>query len=118
MKTSLRLSIATAAFTLLCSPVFAQYTGPSAQPPVQTVDKAAQSPDKTHVVLDGVLTSKIRDEHYNFKDNTGTIEVEIDHKRFPTTPVNEKTKVRLSGEVDKDFGSKAKIDVKQVEVLK
>jgi uncharacterized protein (TIGR00156 family) len=95
----------------------AQYTGPSQNPAITDVARASKASDKSQVTLEGLLISKVRDEHYTFEDHTGTIEVEIDHKRFPTTPVSEKTRVRLQGEVDKDFGSNATIDVKQVTLL-
>ena len=95
----------------------AQYTGPSQNPAITDVAHASKAADKSQVLLDGLLVAKVRDEHYTFQDHTGTIEVEIDHKRFPATPVSEKTRVRLQGEVDKDFGSDATIYVKQVTVL-
>ncbi|EJN09644.1 NirD/YgiW/YdeI family stress tolerance protein [Herbaspirillum sp. YR522] len=102
---------------LLAGQAVAQYTGPSQNPAITDVARASKSADKSQVLLEGLLVSKVRDEHYIFQDYTGAIEVEIDHKRFPTTPVSEKTRVRLQGEVDKDFGSNATIDVKQVTVL-
>lgn len=102
----------------LSVPAFAQYTGPQKQVSTMTVAAATNAVDDTHVVLEGFIASKIRDEHYVFKDATGTIEIEIDAKHFPTsTPVSDKTKVRIHGKVDKDFGRDATIDVKQVDVL-
>ncbi|MCA1323110.1 NirD/YgiW/YdeI family stress tolerance protein [Herbaspirillum sp. alder98] len=102
---------------LVAGQAAAQYTGPSQNPAITDVARASKAADKSQVSLEGHLTSKVRDEHYTFEDQTGSIEVEIDHKRFPATPVSEKTRVRLQGEVDKDFGSNATIDVKQVTVL-
>lgn len=98
-------------------PVLAQYTGPTRQAEVRTAAQASKSADKTPVTLEGFLAAKIRDEHYTFEDESGVIEVEIDHKYFPTTPVSEKTRLRLHGKVDKDFAREATVDVKQVEIL-
>jgi len=97
------------------STAFAQYTGPSHKPAIQTVASAAKSADDTHVVLVGFIVAKLRDEHYTFQDNSGKIEIEIDDKHFPSTPVSETTKVRIHGKVDKHLGKDATIDVKKVE---
>lgn len=107
----------TLSFAGVAASASAEYTGPSSHPVVTNAVGASQAGDKTQVVLEGVLASKLRDEHYMFQDSTGTIEVEIDHKRFPAMPVSETTRVRLSGEIDKDFGQKPTIDVKQVLIL-
>ncbi|MBP0599318.1 NirD/YgiW/YdeI family stress tolerance protein [Herbaspirillum sp. LeCh32-8] len=109
--------IAGAMLLVAAGQAMAQYTGPSSQPAVTDAAHAAKAADKTPVTLEGVLASKIRDEHYMFQDNSGTIEVEIDNKHFPAAPVNEKTRLRLQGEVDKDFAQKATVDVKQVTIL-
>jgi len=109
--------------TLLCafvitSPVLAQYTGPKKAAQFTTVTAAAKASDGTYVMLEGFITSKLREEHYTFKDATGTIEIEIDTKYFPVNvAINDKTKVRINGKVDKDFAKDATVDVKQVDLL-
>ncbi len=104
-------------FVSVAASASAEYTGPSSRRIATTAVSAGEAGDKTLVVLEGVLVSKLRDEHYMFQDSTGTIEVEIDHKHLPAAPIKETTRVRLSGEVDKDFGQKPSIDVKQVLIL-
>ena len=99
------------------STAFAQYLGPTQAATVQTVAAAKAASDDTGVVLEGKLVSKLRDEHYRFRDATGDIEVEIDARVFPATPVSEHTLVRLHGTVDKDFARSATVDVTQLEVL-
>lgn len=106
---------AAAAAAAVAIPAFAQYTGPSHKPAIQTVASAAKSADDTQVVLVGFIIAKLRDEHYTFQDNSGKIEIEIDDKRFPSTPVSETTQVRIHGKVDKHLGKDATIDVKKVE---
>ena len=115
-KSYLQVSLLALVFGL-ATPVFAQYTGPQQKIALSTVAVAAKAGDKTHVVLEGVIASRIRDEHYTFKDATGTIEIEIDAKYFPATPVNENTRLRIHGKVDKNFGKDATVDVKQVDIL-
>lgn len=97
--------------------VLAQYVGPTQQVMVRSAAAASKSPDDTAVSLEGYLISRLRDAHYIFRDDTGVIEVEIDHKYFPATPVSEKTKVRLLGKVDKDFAREATVEVRQLDIL-
>ena len=50
-------------------------------------------------------------------DNTGEILVDIDDKYFMGRTVTPQNLVRISGEVDKEFAERTKIDVKQLEIL-
>ena len=108
---------------LLLAPLFstaalaAGYTGPGAQP-VTTVAAASEAADDTPVQLQGFVTKKINnDDKYEFKDDTGTITVEIDNEDLPATPFNDKTKVKLTGEVEKNLMSR-EVDVDVVEIVK
>ncbi|MBC2654726.1 NirD/YgiW/YdeI family stress tolerance protein [Pseudomonas sp. MSSRFD41] len=108
---------------LLLAPLFSTaalatgYTGPGAQA-VTTVAAAKDASDDTPVVLQGYVTKKLdNDDKYEFKDSSGTITVEIDDENLPPVPFNEKTLVKLTGEVEKGL-MKREIDVDLVEVLK
>ena len=113
--------LGTAAFLcalIVSAPTLAQYSGPQKAAQLTTVASAAKAADGTYVMLDGQIISKLRKEHYSFQDATGTIEIEIDAKYFPVNvTINEKTKVRIHGKVDKDFAKDATVDVKQVDLL-
>ncbi|WP_342649973.1 NirD/YgiW/YdeI family stress tolerance protein [Pseudomonas sp. REB1044] len=107
---------------LILAPLFstaalaAGYTGPGAQL-ITTVAAAKEAADDTPVVLQGYITKKVNnDDKYEFKDNTGTITVEIDNEDLPVTPFNEKTKVKLTGEVEKHLMSR-EVDVDIVEII-
>jgi uncharacterized protein (TIGR00156 family) len=92
------------------------FDGPGATSRVVPVTTVNDMEDDTKVILEGYLIKQIRDEHYIFKDNTGEIEVEIDDEDFRGANVTPKTKLRISGEVDKDWES-IKIDVDYLEIL-
>ncbi|MEG0862545.1 YgiW/YdeI family stress tolerance OB fold protein [Pseudomonas sp. NUPR-001] len=107
---------------LLLAPLFSTaalatgYTGPGAQP-VTTVAAANDAADDTPVVLQGFVVKKLNnDDKFEFKDNTGTITVEIDKEDMPPVPFNDKTKVKLTGEVEKHLMSR-EVDVDLVEVI-
>jgi uncharacterized protein (TIGR00156 family) len=102
------------------------YTGPGsdAQPAaaaagqITTVKQAQAAADDTKVVLEGTITKRISSEHYEFKDATGSIQVEIDNDDWPAgAAVSENTKVRLTGEVDHHKLKATDIDVDRVEIL-
>ncbi|MCP8466824.1 NirD/YgiW/YdeI family stress tolerance protein [Pseudomonas sp. ZM23] len=103
----------------------AGYTGPgsdaakpAAAAQVTTVKQAQSAADDTPAVLEGVITKRLHGEHYEFKDATGTIQVEIDHDDWPAgASVSESTKVRLTGEVDHHNRKATDIDVDRVEIL-
>jgi uncharacterized protein (TIGR00156 family) len=63
-----------------------------------------------------VMIKQSRDKHYTFRDNTGTIEVEIDNEDFRGAKVTPETKVRIVGEVDKDWNSTT-VDTDYLEVV-
>lgn len=99
---------------------FAQYAGPSSAKPAarasfSTVAEILKNPvDDVQVSLQGHLVRQVGKEKYFFSDGTGEIRVEIDTEHFPATRIDDKTKVRLQGEIEKDFMQSPEIDVKQL----
>ena len=78
-----------------------------------TVEQAKKMSDDTWVTLQGTIESQVSKEHYLFRDATGTINIDIDDKRWNGLTVTPKDKVEIEGEVDKDFNS-VEIDVKRI----
>lgn len=61
--------------------------------------------DNQYITLKGYIISKIGNEKYIFKDDTGTIQVEIDDKDWNGCNVSASDRVILEGEVDRDWNS-------------
>jgi uncharacterized protein (TIGR00156 family) len=103
----------------LATAAVAQYVGPSSNPSYKSVSDVLKNPvDDMEVVLDGTLSRKIGKSKYMFSDGVAEIRVEIDSKHFPvSTLISEKTRVRLYGDIEKDFMESPEIDVKQVTVI-
>ncbi len=104
--------------TLISGTAFAAYTGPTS--PAFTkgdVRTALNSSDDTKLTLEGYIINHLKKDKYTFRDNTGTIVIEIDDEDFRGIEVNDKTLVRLHGEVDKDF-SHVDFDVDRIEIVK
>ncbi|KAE9540244.1 YgiW/YdeI family stress tolerance OB fold protein [Ursidibacter maritimus] len=80
---------------------------------VSTIAQAKKAHDDTYVSLSGYIVSKVGDEKYTFKDSTGQINVEIDDDLWGGLQATPKTKVRIYGQVDKEYG-RTEIDVKRI----
>ncbi|WLI75768.1 YgiW/YdeI family stress tolerance OB fold protein [Kosakonia sp. H02] len=87
------------------------FTGPNGSK--ATVESAKSLRDDAWVSLSGNIVERISDDTYLFKDATGTINVEIDQKRWKGLSVGPQDKVEIQGEVDKDWNS-VEIDVKEI----
>ena len=78
------------------------FTGPGSAPslPVTSVREASSLPNDTLVTMRGHIVQQLRKEKYLFKDATGTIEVEIDNKRWQGVTVGPGDLVEIRGEID------------------
>lgn len=83
---------------------------------VVSVQQAKNLADDSLVQLKGHINRSLGDEKYEFQDQTGTIEVEIDHELWHGKALDSKQTVTLIGELDIDYKplKKVEIDVKEV----
>lgn len=108
---------AAAAVALGTSPVFAAWVGPGKEAAPTTAAAAAQALDDTPVRLEGHLVRKLDKDHYEFRDDSGTIQVEIDAKDLPAQDIGPTSRLRLTGEVDRGLFS-TDVDIDHVEILR
>jgi uncharacterized protein (TIGR00156 family) len=78
-----------------------------------TVEKAKGLRDDSWVVLEGSIVRKVGKELYEFRDASGSVNVDIDDDVWGGLTVTPKDKIRIEGEVDKDWNS-VEIDVKRI----
>jgi len=128
---------AIAAIAMMASaPVFAAeggFSGPSATPTQTqnqtqqggfvdknatptTAAKAKDLKDDSWVTLRGNITERLSDDRYVFRDASGTVNVEIDQKRWNGQNVTPQDQVEIQGKVDKDW-NEFEIEVKQITKL-
>lgn len=103
---------------LLSSSLFAGFSGPRVNLQVSTANEVETFADDTQVLLEGYLVNQVDGETYTFKDSTGEVLVEIDHKDFRGQNVTPQDKVKLYGEVDKELMEKVKVDIDYLEIIK
>jgi uncharacterized protein (TIGR00156 family) len=83
---------------------------------VVTAEQAKTLSDNTKVTLRGTIERHVGGENYIFKDASGTIEVEIDDRRWEGQTVAPQDRIEIFGEVDKNWTS-VEIDVKKLRKL-
>lgn len=122
-----KIAALVAVLTLCSAPAFAAnpggFTGPGASSQSggftgpngskATVESAKSLRDDAWVTLRGNIVERISDDTYLFKDSTGTINIDINHKRWNGVTVGPQDTVEIQGEVDKDWNS-VEIDVKEI----
>lgn len=72
----------------------------STQAPM-TVAQVLKAKDDERVVMEGTIVRKVRHERYEFRDNSGTITIEVDDDKWPDGKPMIEQRVRLRGEVEK-----------------
>lgn len=88
------------------------FKGPGLEP--TSVKEALALKDDSRVTLRGNIERSLGGDQYLFKDSTGSIEIEIDGKRWNGLTVTPADTVEISGKVDKDWNS-TEIDVKRIQ---
>ena len=111
------LTMVSLAFICSSSIASAGFTGPTTVEKV-TVSQAKDMKDDTHVILQGYIETSLGDEDYLFKDDTGSITVEIDKDVWHGLDVTPKDKIEIQGKIDTHFYKPTEIDVKRVLLAK
>lgn len=83
-----------------------------------TVVQARASADETLVNLTGTIVRHLHEDHFELKDDTGSIAVEIDHKLATVQQLRAGTKVKVLAEVDTHRKKPTDIEVYKIEILK
>lgn len=79
-----------------------------------TVAEAKQLPDETAVTLSGVIVRKTHKDHFELKDSSGKIGIEVDADLWKPMGLKAGDKVKVMGEVDTHTGQATDIDVVQI----
>lgn len=84
---------------------------------VVTVSQVAKLADETGVTLTGQISKHLQSDHYEFKDSSGTISIEIDDDLWRQAGLKVGDHVRLVGEVDTHRYKPTDIEVVKIEKL-
>ena len=101
--------------TLITASSFALANAPinhaAVAPATTTVKQALNMKDDQKVQLRGYIVKSIGDEKYEFKDNTGSITVDIDDDLWQGKPIAANTPVTIIGEVDIDHKPMKRVEI-------
>lgn len=78
-----------------------------------TAAKVKDLKDNIWVKLRGNIVQRLSDDRYVFRDESGSVNVEIDNKRWNGLNVTPQDRVEIQGKVDKDWND-VEIEVKQI----
>lgn len=107
----------TALFLSACTPqpqpqVFGDTAGK-----MTTIAQTKSMHDDSRVVLEGYIVAQIDDDDFTFKDNTGTIRIDVEDQAWNGLNVTKNDKIRIHGKLDKEF-TNSSIEVYQIELVK
>lgn len=75
--------------------------------------------DDQYVILEGYIIRQLSGETFLFKDSTGEIHLDIDHKiNYMLEGVDDKTLVQIYGEFDKSRFGPDEVEVKSLKIIK
>ncbi len=104
------------------SMAYAQFEGPGATDKIYSVKEVIERGshfDRLDVLVkvQGYIVKQINADMYEFSDKTGKIKIEIDRKRLPKKPFNDKTELLIIGVVDNDLFKPVEIEAKEVKFV-
>lgn len=83
-----------------------------------TAAEASQLADDTAVKLQGFIVRALGDDKYEFRDDSGTITVEIDREDWGGVKATPQDRIELRGEIDRDRRpARVEVDVDSVHLL-
>lgn len=87
-----------------------------------TIAEARKQADDTFVLLEGYITGSAKSlnaEEFMFKDDSGTIKIEVNKNVWRNQNVTPTTKIRILGQVDHNpFAGSTEIEVRQLDIIK
>lgn len=93
------------------------FVGPQAEPKSVTVEEAKSMNDEAKILVKGHIISAVGDDDYMFKDNTGTIKVEIDKDLWKGVTVKPEDNVEILGEVDRHLQKETSIEAEAIAIV-
>lgn len=118
MKQKFFLALAAAGVMLWCANAIAAQMEAAGTPakPISKVSDVNAMPDDAEVVIQGVIVQDLGDEHYLLKDDSGTINIEIDEDLIGGDTITPEATVLISATVDKD-GDITSLDAEEIQFV-
>ena len=102
MKHTFLNLMAICGLALLSSNAMAANTAKTTTKPVSKISDVKAMPDDTEVVIQGVIVQSLGDENYLVKDDSGTVNIEIDEDLVQGNTITPEAEVLITATVDQD----------------
>lgn len=84
--------------------------------PISKVSDVATMPDDSIVYIQGMIVQDLGDENYLFKDDSGTINIEIDEDLVENNQIVGEAMMFITATVDKD-GNITTLDAEEIDII-
>jgi uncharacterized protein (TIGR00156 family) len=103
----------------LATPALAGYTGPQDMPKTLTTVTEVREyyVDDYEATLTGHIVKRVGHDKFIFRDGTGTLRLEIEADVMPAADFDDKSLVRVTGEIDAKILDNPVLDVSRLEIL-
>ena len=84
--------------------------------PVSKISDVNNLPDDAEVVIQGVIVQDLGDDNYVVKDDSGTVNIEIDEDLVQGNTITPEAEVLITATVDKD-GDVTSLDAEEIQFI-
>ena len=116
MKHTFLNLMAICGLALLSSNAMAADTAKTTTKPVSKISDVKAMPDDTEVVIQGVIVQSLGDENYLVKDDSGTVNIEIDEDLVQGNTITPEAEVLITATVDQE-GNVTSLDAEEIQFM-
>lgn len=108
--------LAICGLALLSSNAMAANTAKTTTKPVSKISDVKAMPDDTEVVIQGVIVQNLGDDNYLVKDDSGTVNIEIDEDLVQGNTITPEAAVLITATVDQE-GNVTSLEAEEVQFV-
>lgn len=116
MKHTILTLLAIGGIALFSHNVMATNAAHTNNKPVSKISDVKAMPDDTEVVIQGVIVQNLGDENYLVKDDSGTVNIEIDEDLVQGNTITPETEVLITATVDQE-GNVTSLDAEEIQFM-
>lgn len=116
MKNTFLSMLAICGIALFSTNVMAVDTAKKTNQPVSKISDVKAMPDDTEVVIQGVIVQNLGDDNYLVKDDSGTVNIEIDEDLVQGNTITPEAAVLITATVDQE-GNVTSLEAEEVQFV-
>ncbi len=116
MKHTILTLLAIGGIALFSHNVMATNAAHTNNKPVSKISDVKAMPDDTEVVIQGVIVQNLGDENYLVKDDSGTVNIEIDEDLVQGNTITPEAEVLITATVDQE-GNVTSLDAEEIQFM-